>query len=99
MVTGVIAPRQPAARERALARSATGSARGFTHHQVRKHRGRGDRRPSVLAILAISFSAATRPMSRIGWRIVVSEGHNREASGLSSKPMTVRSSGIFSPRK
>ena len=49
--------------------------------------------------LATNFSAAMRPMSRIGWRIVVSEGHSREASGLSSKPMTVSSSGIFTPRR
>ncbi len=50
-------------------------------------------------IFATSFSAAMRPMSRIGCRIVVSDGHSREASGLSSKPMTVSSSGIFTPRR
>src|SRR5690606_16065215 len=55
--------------------------------------------PGTRATLAISFSAASLPMSRIGWRIVVNEGHKREASGLSSKPMTVRSSGILTPRR
>lgn len=55
--------------------------------------------PSARATFAISFSAASRPISRIGWRIVVNDGHNREANGLSSKPITVRSSGILRPRK
>ena len=41
-----------------------------------------------------AFPPPCRPMSRIGWRMVVNEGHRREASGLSSKPMTVRSCGI-----
>src|SRR5690606_37142093 len=55
--------------------------------------------PWTRATFAISLPAASLPIARIGWRIVVKEGHRREASGLSSKPTTVRSSGILTPRR
>src|SRR4026209_1283857 len=51
------------------------------------------------AIFATSFSAALRPMLRLGGRLLGGGGHSREASGVSSKPMTVSSSGIFTPRR
>lgn len=36
----------------------------------------------------ISIAAAVRPVSRVLRRTEVSEGHSREASGLSSNPTT-----------
>ena len=45
-----------------------------------------------------SARAAARPFARKSWRIVVSAGSMAVASGMSSKPITDRSSGTRSPR-
>ena len=46
------------------------------------------RSASFGAFTGMSFAAASRPMSRIGIRMVVSDGESRVARGLSSKPTT-----------
>ena len=47
----------------------------------------------------ISMAAAMRPVSRVCRRTEVSEGHSREASGLSSKPMTESWRGMLMPAR
>ena len=44
-------------------------------------------------------AAAARPFATASWRTVVSGGSVRRASGLSSKPTTVRSAGTSSPAR
>ena len=46
-----------------------------------------------------NMAAAKAPMSRIGRRTELNEGHSRDASGESSKPTTERSSGMDRPRR
>ena len=46
--------------------------------------------------IATTISAAAVAMSISGWRTVVSGGPTHCATGRSSKPMTLRSSGIWS---
>ena len=52
-------------------------------------------RPSISSP---SICAAARPISASGWRTVVSGGETHRATGRSSKPTTLRSCGIRSPR-
>ena len=55
---------------------------------------------AVLAPAAMrsSIRTAAAPRSAIGWRTVVSGGVAQDASGMSSKPTTLRSSGTRRPR-
>src|SRR6266513_1608858 len=59
-------------------------------------RGAGD--PTDLPFMrSISIRAASRPLSTIGWRTVVSGGFVHADNGRSSKPTTERSSGTRMP--
>src|SRR5690606_20584957 len=101
MVTGVMPIAKP------VNGFTSGLPRGFQAWRGWRGRVRGGRAtrdgwadgPGTRATFAIRLSAASLPMSRVGWGIVVKDGHRREASGLSSKPTTVRSSGILTPRR
>src|SRR6185437_8299693 len=84
-----------------LLRFTTARAKGYFGGWVDSRTTRcGATRTAVLPSLcsdplgAINMAAASRPISRIGSRMVVSAGVRREAIGVSSKPMTDSSSGI-----
>ncbi|GAB3874423.1 hypothetical protein GCM10027610_143140 [Dactylosporangium cerinum] len=52
----------------------------------------------VSAIARVRAAAAARPFASTSWRTVVSAGRIRAARGLSSNPITDRSSGTRKPR-
>ena len=52
---------------------------------------------SFFPILRIRSSAAVAPISRSGWRMVVSDGFAMLANSISSKPVTEMSSGTLWP--